>query len=356
MDNSIPYPGPTITANYFPNTVASYYWSSTTFSYTTYYAWYIDFKDGPNYRNSKSLDYHVRAVRGGQAENNLVDNGNQTVTDTSTGLMWEKDTARDEGGNYDLMTWQEALVYCKGLPLAGYSDWRLPTVKEFRSIANYATFNPSVNLTFFPNTLTSNYWSSTTYPYYPNDAWYKHFHYGYEDHHHKSSTHYVRAVRGGKSVSFGKLTVNIEPEGVRTAGAQWRRVGTATWMDSGFIESGVPSGVSTVEFKHFAGWVNPSNAAVTVSEGQETTTTGTYLEQDVLFVSKGDAACGGNTPCYQTIQEPLEVPGDAKLIKVTGEHYNEDMELAENHLVTIQGDTARALPRLPEPRRLKASP
>ena len=38
------------------------------------------------------------------------DNGNGTVSDTSTGLMWQQDSARDEWGNYDTMTWEEALA------------------------------------------------------------------------------------------------------------------------------------------------------------------------------------------------------------------------------------------------------
>ena len=46
MDSSIPYPGPTINTRYFPNTVASSYWSSTTFAYYTNDAWYVYFGFG----------------------------------------------------------------------------------------------------------------------------------------------------------------------------------------------------------------------------------------------------------------------------------------------------------------------
>src|SRR5262245_28533581 len=58
------------------------------------------------------------------------DNSDGTVTDTCTGLMWQKETAdinRDGMiGDSDGVDWQRALQYCEGLVLAGHDDWRLP--------------------------------------------------------------------------------------------------------------------------------------------------------------------------------------------------------------------------------------
>jgi len=48
--------------------------------------------------------------------------------DTSTGLMW---TAKDN--SYDI-TWGKAMKYCRSLSLAGYSDWRLPSIDELQGI------------------------------------------------------------------------------------------------------------------------------------------------------------------------------------------------------------------------------
>ena len=63
----IPYPGPTINAAYFPNTVSSFYWASTTPANGTYYAWGVHFVNGSVGNGSyKSGSYYVRAVRGGQ--------------------------------------------------------------------------------------------------------------------------------------------------------------------------------------------------------------------------------------------------------------------------------------------------
>ncbi len=161
VDYSIPWPGPTINTSYFPNTVASYYWSSTTYAGDPDYAWGIHFPYGYDDISNKSGNYYVRAVRGGKSENSFYDNGNGTVTDTSTGLIWQKDSARDGHGDIKSMTWQEALSYCEALSLAGDTDWRLPTIKELRSIVDYSRHGPSI-APVFAETRASNYWSSTT--------------------------------------------------------------------------------------------------------------------------------------------------------------------------------------------------
>lgn len=75
----------------------------------------------------------VRAVRGEvYGQNNFVDNGDGTVSDKATGLMWSKD---DNGEGIE---WVDALTYSQGATLAGYSDWRLPNVKELQSIVDYS--------------------------------------------------------------------------------------------------------------------------------------------------------------------------------------------------------------------------
>ena len=114
-------------------------------------------------------------MRGGQSNNNFIDNGDGTITDTSTGLMWQKATAP---GTY---TWEQALTYCENLtlPAGGYSDWRLPNRNELQSIVDYSRYNPAIDTTFFPDTVASAYWSSTTYAYDTNDAWYRGLHNGY---------------------------------------------------------------------------------------------------------------------------------------------------------------------------------
>ena len=123
----------------------------------------------------------------------FVDNGNGTVTDTSTGLMWQQATA---SGTY---TWKAALSYCEGLTLAGYTDWRLPNIKELRSIVDYDSYAPAIDTDYFPDTVSSDCWSSTTFAYGTGDAWGIYFYNGYDyGSYSKSSSYYVRAVRGGQ--------------------------------------------------------------------------------------------------------------------------------------------------------------
>ena len=82
----------------------------------------------------------VRYVRGNAAYgvNDLVDNGDGTITDQATGLMWSR---ADSGTAYD---WRGALEYAEEAVLAGHDDWRLPNAKELQSIVDY-TRSPSTS-------------------------------------------------------------------------------------------------------------------------------------------------------------------------------------------------------------------
>ena len=62
----------------------------------------------------------------------FIDNGDGTVTDTLTSLMW---ASADNMGD---INWDDAMVYCKNPPIAGYKylDWRLPTIQELKTLYN----------------------------------------------------------------------------------------------------------------------------------------------------------------------------------------------------------------------------
>ncbi len=74
----------------------------------------------------------------------------------------------------------------------------------------------------------------------------------------------------------GSLQVTIAPQGAINDGAQWRRIGTSTWRDSGTTESNVSTGPHTIEFKSIPNWNNPANIPVTINDNQTTAVTGTY--------------------------------------------------------------------------------
>jgi hypothetical protein len=115
----------------------------------------------------------------------FVDNGDGTVTDTCTGLMWQKETADVNGDGTvspdwnggDAVTWVEALAYCEGLSFAGHEDWRLPNVRELQSIVDYGRVDPAIDPVF--GAFSRDYWSSSTYAYDPGGAWGVYFYGGY---------------------------------------------------------------------------------------------------------------------------------------------------------------------------------
>ena len=74
------------------------------------------------------------------------DNGDGTVTDLVTGLMWSQSLDMDGDGDIDAndkMTYSEALSGESDFDLAGYDDWRLPTIKEQYSLILFSGVDPS---------------------------------------------------------------------------------------------------------------------------------------------------------------------------------------------------------------------
>jgi parallel beta-helix repeat protein len=197
---------PATNESYFPKIMSAFYWSSTSYAYRTGYAWGVHFDYGYDDRYAKDSSYFVRAVRGGQCRSfdhsvNLVINTDETVTDTFTGLMWQKESTETR------MTWQNAIEYCENMSLSDYNDWRLPTMHELRSIVNYLKYNPAMDQDFFSGILSARYWSSTSYANYTGRAWGVYFNYGYDRYSAKDSSYYVRAVRGGQNRLFGHLVI-----------------------------------------------------------------------------------------------------------------------------------------------------
>jgi hypothetical protein len=98
-------------------------------------------------------------------------NNNGTVTDTRIGLMWKRCSEGQAWngttctGAAALYTWREALQQAQKLNSRGFAtftDWRVPNIKELRSIVELQCFDPSINLTVFPAMPPPAYWSSHT--------------------------------------------------------------------------------------------------------------------------------------------------------------------------------------------------
>jgi hypothetical protein len=86
-------------------------------------------------------------------------NGDGTVTDNKTGLMWQLRAPTK------LMNWHTAMEYCENLVLAGHNDWCLPSEKELHELSGAYFHNPQNFLNYFPDTRDYFYWTSTKAPF-----------------------------------------------------------------------------------------------------------------------------------------------------------------------------------------------
>ncbi|MFM8412063.1 MAG: DUF1566 domain-containing protein [Alphaproteobacteria bacterium] len=164
------------------------------------------------------------AIEAGAAQS-FTDNGNGTVTDNRTGLVWAKKS--DDGSIHDkdnTYTWGQTVspysmngtmvttylaTLNAGSGFAGYTDWRIPNLEELESIRNLETFSPATfsafntgctagcTVTSCSCTVSGYYWSSSTSRSSPAYAWDVGFSLGYGLLDLKTTNLYVRAVRGG---------------------------------------------------------------------------------------------------------------------------------------------------------------
>lgn len=137
---------------------------------------------------------------------------NGTVVDQRTGLMWDQCTWGQSGatcaiGSASTLTWQLALgvaALANASQYKGYGDWRLPNIKELRSVVELCRRAPTINDVVFPNTsgldyLSSLFWSSSPSANYPDSAWIVNFYYGASwDFEPRGAQYRIRLVRAGR--------------------------------------------------------------------------------------------------------------------------------------------------------------
>jgi hypothetical protein len=144
--------------------------------------WGIYFAYGCGICYPQDNRYAVRAVRGGTnrafgdtAARDFVDNGDGTVTDRVTGLMWKQEEGPDAN-------WGEALAACAALDLGGHRDWRLPSIREISTLLDLSFADGCwYEKALFPDTQTKPlgfYWASTTFG--ATFAWGVNFQFGYD--------------------------------------------------------------------------------------------------------------------------------------------------------------------------------
>lgn len=203
---------PALNTTYFTSTSAEYWWSRDTLASDSSRVWVTNAGGGigPHPKTETisaggTRRIHVRCVRGADAPSvvgpihHLNDNGNGTVTDSDTGLMWQKGEADST------MNWENALIYAEGLDLAGYNDWRLPNIKEIESINDESMTGPSIDIKYFPGAVSASYWSSTSMFNDIAKAWTNNFQFGivsYSDKTTQLSVRCVRTLNGSAASAF----------------------------------------------------------------------------------------------------------------------------------------------------------
>ncbi len=133
---------------------------------------------GPMPNAPEGKTYFTIYVRGNPdyGANDFTDNGDGTVTDEATGLMWLQEDSGGIEGSAGQLDWQSALSWAEDLEFGGHDDWRLPNAKELQSIVDYTrspgtTDSAAIDPIFDCTPITDEggdedygfYWSSTTH-------------------------------------------------------------------------------------------------------------------------------------------------------------------------------------------------
>lgn len=201
---------PAINTTYFSSLTtpgAEYWWTSVFENNSTTKVWCTNSGGGiGNHPKTETIDaggtkrFNARAVRNVTTPttitNHFTDNGDGTITDNLTQLVWQKTP------NPNVVTWEQALTYAEGLTIGTTSDWRLPNIKELQSLTNEAATNPSVFLPYFNGFGIHNYWSSTSLPNQTTKAWYWNTQFGITTYDVKTNSNYVLCVSGNPSLSL----------------------------------------------------------------------------------------------------------------------------------------------------------
>jgi hypothetical protein len=180
---------------------------------------------------AKGFDYTKVANDGTALAASAVLGSNPTdwacTLDNITGLMWEVKTTSGLRSQYSTYTWYSTNAATNGgnaglansgscsggsgcdterfvadvnnaAHLCNHADWRLPSQRELQTLALLDSSSPSIDPSYFPNTIASIYWSASSYVPNPTLAWYFYFGGGDSSTYGKSNGYYVRLVRGGQ--------------------------------------------------------------------------------------------------------------------------------------------------------------
>ena len=218
-----------------PQWPSPHYWTSSTYAADPADTWLVEIGGeadggGAGHHHTKSEQRLVLLVRGdpprlsapcgaGNPRANVIpstptsdfiNHGDGTVTHVKTGLTWKRCAEGLSGesclaGRDDSFFWRDALNVAEASTFAGFSDWRLPNVKELHSLVETCGYELAINQSVFPNTPFQAggavFWTSTPDPRRFDNAYLVSFQHGGAVPVGKNSKIYVRLVRGGDAVS-----------------------------------------------------------------------------------------------------------------------------------------------------------
>ena len=197
--------GPAMNTRWFPASAARYWWTETTRPDASGKYWQVNTGGGIGaHAKTEAINaggenpVHIRCVRGPspwKSGPQLTKNPDGTVTDQTTGLVWQQKL------HTQVATWDEAQNLCRDLQLAGHSDWRLPSIRELRSISNDRLAQPSLDPDIFSGAASVPCWSATTQQNRPERAWFVDFTSGLVTYRDKTEQMQVLAVRGNSPLT-----------------------------------------------------------------------------------------------------------------------------------------------------------
>ena len=201
---------PSIYTQYFPLSQAGEYWTYQSHETSVSQAWCVHFYDAHEVPQDKGDLFFVRAVRSiYPIHSNLhfFINTDNTVTDTKTGLMWQRQISSSP------QPWEYALENCENTTDSGHTDWRLPTLIELQSIVNYNRISAlPIDPINFPDLPSENFWTST-----PSQQlgfiYNINFNDGTSQTQEAQTELYYRAVRGGQLASSEIIAIQSPTQG-----------------------------------------------------------------------------------------------------------------------------------------------
>ena len=368
------------------------YWSSTITAKDIYNAWVVGMDSGSTGYHSQIGNYnYVLPVRAGTTPPAAVwktgqtvsraagddgdlqrgeawpaprftSNGDGTVTDNLTGLMWLNDP--NCLGN---ITWQEGLdkvvdlntnpgsySSCGGYATT-YNDWRLPNRKELYSLTYFALYSPAFpeGHPFVNPPSIDCFWSSTTVASGSTEAWSNNMSYGGVAPRHKSYNSNAWPVRGqttlaATTTAVSSITSNSTSSGgnatsdggvsITARGVCWNTTANPTTSDSKTSDgTGPGSFTSTITL------LNPGTTYHV--RAYATNIVGTSYGIDLSFSTPyaatlyvcSSGGCGGKEPCYTTIQAAINDAETESVILIAEGIYSESIALNSGETLTLQG-------------------